>query len=1316
MKTFFTQICRLLVFLLFPAILFAQQRNDYSILLNSGTLTPVENVNTLSKSSSLFQNSLFGNKHYVTIQFYSLPNEAIKAKLNAAGITLEDYIPNMAYTATVPASLDLNKLQSFNIRSVLQFSVAQKTPVDILAGKYPSYAIKSFGTVDMTVVTYEKISATLITSSLNAIGATILADNQVFRSFVIRVPQTAVNSLTGLAFVQWVEPISPPDELENLPGRTLHRVNVLQEGVRNLNGDGINMGIWDGGSVNTSHLDFSPAGRVTVERAGGVSDHATHVAGTMTGKGLVNPTAKGMAPNARLYNWDFNTDIQVEMAVEISAKNLLVSSHSYGFSFSGACALTNSLLSYESRSRGTDININNNPSHLHVHSAGNSGGSCTGGFHTITGSGKPAKNNLVVSNVTTTEAISGSSSRGPVRDGRIKPEISAMGTSVFSTWIPNNSYSTISGTSMSTPGVSGTAALLYQRYKQLNANALPPSALIKNIICNGAEDLGNPGPDYTFGFGRLNALTAVRILEDNRYAVNTITTGNTNDINITVPAGAVRLSVMLTWNDPAGALNADPALVNDLDLSVINGATTTLPWIMDKNNPSFNATRGVDTYSNIEQVTIDNPAAGSYTLKVNGTAVAVGPNQQYSLTWVIEQQYIEVLYPNGGENLSPGSSQVITWDNAGISANQTVEYSVNNGANWTTISSSVPASTTRLTWTVPSANTSTALIRISSGAVTDLSDANFSIMGTPSSMSVGAPGCTAGEVSFTWASVSNATQYDIYVLNPATGVYSVVASNIAGTSFTVSGLIPGASLWFYHVAKNNTTGAVSTQSNAVNATVSGGGGGLGTLGAITGTTTICGATNGVPYNVTAVAGATSYTWSAPPGAVIASGQGTNSITINYPVGSTSGNVSVFASNGSCQTATVTLAISTNSSGIAAPISGSDQTQTVCSGSSIPTITATATVPAGHTVVWYNAATGGVVVGSPTLNTVGSVTFHAASRNTSTGCESATRTAVTLTITSVPPASITTNGSTTFCQGGSVTLTANSGTSWLWSNGATSQSIVVNTLGTNSYTVTVTNGICVNTSSATSVTVNPLPTATISASGPLAFCEPNNVVLTASAGSSWLWSNGATTQAITISSPAASGAYSVRVTNSNGCFATSSATTITVSARPTVSLSAAPYIKLFPGLTTTLSGAVTPSGSYTYTWMNNGSIVNGATAATIPVTINELGSYTLTATNGGGCTNISNAVVIGDSVTAKLFIMPNPNDGQFQVSYYSTANSSFTMNVVDARGAVVYSKFYSIGTPYQRMDVDIRKHNAGIYTIVLVDKNGKRIVAGNVLIN
>lgn len=1316
MKSFFTLVYRLLIFLLFPAMLFAQQKNDYSILLNSGTITPFENVNTLSKNSTLFEKSLFGSKHYVILQFYTLPDEVKKAKLNAAGIKLEEYIPNMAYTATVPASMDVNYLKNFGIRSVLQFSAAQKTPAEIVAGEYPSHAIKSFGTVDMTVVTYEKISAATIVSSLKAIGAIIMADNPVFRSFVIRVPQSSVNSLIGLAFVQWVEPISPPDKLENLPGRTLHRVNILQEGLRNLNGDGINMGIWDGGSVNTSHLDFSPAGRVTVERAGAVSDHATHVAGIMAGKGLVNPTAKGMAPNARLYNWDFNTDIPSEMAVQIPAKNLLVSNHSYGSTANPTCSLaTDPLLSYDTRSRNTDINLNNSPSHLHVHSSGNEGGACAGGFKTITGSGKPAKNNLVVSNVTTTEAIAGSSSRGPVRDGRIKPEISAMGTNVFSTWIPNNSYTTISGTSMSSPGVAGTAALLFQRYKQLNGDALPPSSLIKNIICNGAEDLGNPEPDYTYGFGRMNALAAVRILEENRYAINSVTLGNANNVNITVPAGTVRLSVMLTWNDPAGAANADIALVNDLDLTVINGATTTLPWILDKINPSLIATRGVDTYSNIEQVTIENPVGGTYTLKVNGTIVAMGPTQQYSLTWIIEQQNIEIIYPNGGEKLNPGSSQVITWDNAGIFTNQTVEYSLNNGANWTIISSSVPSSTTRLTWSVPAANTSSALIRISSGAITDVSDATFNIIGTPSNLSVGAPGCEAGQVSFSWAAVTNATHYDIFMLNISTGIYSLIASDIAGTSFTVTGLTPGASLWFTHVAKNNTTGAVSERSNAVNAVVSIGGGGLGTLGAINGSTIICGATNDVPYNVAAVAGATSYTWTAPPGAVVATGQGTSSITINYPAGSTNGNVSVFASNGICQTATVSLGIIVNSSGVAAPTSGGNQSQSVCAGDATPTLTATATVPAGHTIIWYNLATGGTVVGSPTLSTSGSVTFYAASRNSTSGCESATRTAVTLTIISSPPATINASGPTTFCQGGSVTLTANSGTSYLWSNGAVTQSIVVNTLGTNNYSVTVTNGTCSSISSPITVTVNSLPTATISASGPLAFCEPGSVILTASAGSSWLWSNGATTQSITVSTAAASGAYTVRVTNSNGCFTTSSATTVSVSSKPTIILTAAPYTKLFPGLTTTISANITPSGSYTYTWMRGSTVLTSATGPSLPVTINELGSYSLTATNAGGCTNTSDVIVIGDSVSAKLFIMPNPNDGQFQVSYYSTANSSFTMNIVDSKGTVVYRKFYNISTTYQRMDVDIRKYSAGMYIVVLLDKNGKKIAAGNVLI-
>ncbi len=1314
MNQIFTRLIKLTFILLFPALSFAQQGSkDYNLLLNSGKFIPVENISTLTKTTDVFQKSLYGDKYYVTLQFKELPGQELKDQLKSQGIELIDYIPSYAYTAIVPANIEVAFLRSLPLRSVLQFSTEQKMPGDLFKNEIPTHAVKATGYIDLTVTTYEKISVDKIASSLNALGTIILADNQVFRSFTMRVPIANIKRIAELAFVQWVEAIAPPNVIENLPGRTLHRVNILNDGVRNLKGDGINVGVWDGGAVSTQHLDFSPAGRLTImQTALGTTDHGTHVAGTIAGKGLVNPIARGMAPNAKLFSWDFNGDIQTEMATGIPANNLLVSNHSYGFSFSGSCNFNNGLLVYESISRATDINLNNFPSHLHVHSAGNSGGACSGGFFTITGSGKQAKNNLVVADISTTEAIAGSSSRGPLQDGRIKPEISAMGSSVFSTWIPDNAYTTISGTSMATPGVTGSAALLYQRYKQLNGDANPPSALIKNIICNAAEDLGNPGPDYTFGFGRLNALTSVKILEQNRYVMSTVATGANNDVTITVPAGAVKLRAMLTWNDPAGALNANPALVNNLDLSVINGATTTLPWILDKNTPGANATRGVDTYGNIEQVTIDNPTAGTYTLKVTGTAVPVGPNQSYSLTWIIDQQYIEVLYPNGGESLVPGTTQTITWDKAGISGTQTVEFSLNNGGTWTTISSSVGANTTRLNWAIPAGtNTATALIRVSSGAVTDLSDANFTIIGA-TNPPVAAATCNGGEINYTWTAVANATHYDLYRLDQATGNFVILVSDLTVTSYTATGLTPGTVMLVALVAKNNITGAVSGRSNAVSFIVPSNGGGLSPIGSVSGQNVICGALSNIVYSVPAVTGATSYTWTAPPNTTIVSGQGTNTITVNYFAASTSGNVSVFASAGACQTSVASLPITVSGVAVAAPSSGGDQTVTVCPPNPTPTLTATATVPAGHSIVWYDAPANGNAVANPTLSATGTITYYAASMNTSTGCQSGVRTPVVLTINAAVPAVITAGGPTTFCQGGNVVLTASAGSSYLWSNGSTSPTIAVTSSG--AYSVVVTTGGCNLTSAVTNVTVNPLPAANISASGPVTFCEGSNVVLTASAGNAWLWSNGATTQAITVNT---SGAFTVRVTNAAGCFANSSVTTTTANTRPTVTLSAAPFTKLFPGLSTTLTATVNPAGTYTYTWLKNGAAVTGATTPTLAVTLDKLGDYSVMVTNNSTppCSNTSAVVAISDSATNKLFVYPNPTTGQFQVNFYTTTTGQHRLSVYDAKGAIAFSKPYAIAAPYQRLDVDIRQHGSGVYVVVLYDKSGKKLASRQVVI-
>src|SRR4030095_11582343 len=155
--------------------------------------------------------------------------------------------------------------------------------------------------------------------------------------------------------------------------------------------------------------------------------------------------------------------------------------------------------------------------------------------------------------------------------------------------------------------------------------------------------------------------------------------------------------------------------------------------------------------------------------------------------------------------------------------------------------------------------------------------------------------------------------------------------------------------------------------------------------------------------------------------------------------------------------------------------------------------------------------------------------------------------------------VTANGSTTFCTGGSVTLTASSGTTYLWSpGGQTTQSITVTASG--SYTVNVGGGAgCSGVSAPVAVTVNPLPTATITPAGSTTICQGNSVTLNASSGSSYLWTPGnQTTQSIAATS---AGAYSVRVTNANGCTKVSSNTTVSVTSLPNATITASGPLNL-----------------------------------------------------------------------------------------------------------------------------------------------------------
>ncbi len=268
----------------------------------------------------------------------------------------------------------------------------------------------------------------------------------------------------------------------------------------------------------------------------------------------------------------------------------------------------------------------------------------------------------------------------------------------------------------------------------------------------------------------------------------------------------------------------------------------------------------------------------------------------------------------------------------------------------------------------------------------------------------------------------------------------------------------------------------------------------------------------------------------------------------------------------------------------------------CPGESV-----TLSAPAGYSYLWSNGAT----TQSITTTAAGSYTVTV-SQN---GCSS-TSAAQVVAVGSSPPATVTASGPATFCQGGSVTLSAPAGYTYLWSNGSTAQSITPTSTG--SYSVTVTANGCSSTSAAQAVVVNPVPPSTVSASGPLTFCQGGSVSLSAPSGYSYLWSNGATTQSI---SPTASGSYTVTV-SANGCSSTSAAQAVTVNAIPPSTVSASGSLSLCQGGSVTLSA---PAG-YAYLWSNG--------ATTQSITASTAGSYSVTVSaNGCSSTSAAQAVTV-----------------------------------------------------------------------------------------
>jgi len=482
--------------------------------------------------------------------------------------------------------------------------------------------------------------------------------------------------------------------------------------------------------------------------------------------------------------------------------------------------------------------------------------------------------------------------------------------------------------------------------------------------------------------------------------------------------------------------------------------------------------------------------SGTYSLVVTNyypaTQLTCSSLPSNAITVTVNPNPNTTITPSGATSICQGSSVTL---NAGATNSTPVTYLWSNGATTSSIVATASGSptvaiTNNFGCTTTSAPTTVTVLPLPVATITAGGSTTFCAGGTV------ALNASAGS-TYLWSPGGATTQ----TLNATTaGNYSVTVSGANGCSAT------------------STPIAVNVLAAPANAPIAG-------------PASLCvgnsiALTNPVSNGVWSSSNTSVLNVNASTGAGVGNGIGTATITYT-----TTG------ANG-C-TSAQTTSVSVTGSPVAS-ISASGATA-ICQGGTV-----TLTANPAQSYLWNNNAT----TQSITVSNGGA---YSVVISNGPGCSSAASAPTTVTVNPLPVAAITANGSTVFCQGGSVNLTATGGTTYVWNNNATGATLNASTAGNYSVTVTNANG-CTATSNSIAVSVNALPTASITANGPTTFCQGANVVLTATGNGSIAWTNNQNTPAITV---AASGNYAYTITDANGCTATSTPTTVTVTALPVV---------------------------------------------------------------------------------------------------------------------------------------------------------------------
>ncbi len=563
--------------------------------------------------------------------------------------------------------------------------------------------------VESFIITGSDIEALQMVLKTRSNDVTITSINKPSNSAVIKCKAYFLrNTIAVLKEVIFIDRHAEPHTEIAIIGysRDFNGINQLDYLVPAANGKNIIVGVKEQ-KMEETDLDLYKRVVPSTLAAPTISNHATVISSIIGGAGNSFYNGRGMANGCKFYSSSFS-NLFADDATILNTNKVTTQNHSYGTivqQFYGAEAVSYDLHTWQ------------NKNFVHIFSAGNSGklaateGKYAGitNYANLTGNFKMAKNIIAVAAIDNAGNMPAESSSGPAYDGRLIPQVTALG--------PN-------GTSDAAAIISGTVAVMQQVYADSNSQALPPASLTKAIMFNTADDIYKTGIDYKTGYGLVNSYATVRALQQKNYDGSTLSQSQSWTKNITVPPNTAQVKVTLAWTDTVSQVNNNKALINDLDIELTEIATGNIfkPWVLsvfpNADSLAKPAIRKRDSLNTAEQISIALPTAGNYQVKVTGTNIS-NPSLPFHIAYNIDTLNTFVFTnPLHASDVNRAENPIlnIKWRTFVADTNQTGNLSIsyNNGTTWQLLKQSHKIYTNQFQWQIKD-TASTAILKMETG-------------------------------------------------------------------------------------------------------------------------------------------------------------------------------------------------------------------------------------------------------------------------------------------------------------------------------------------------------------------------------------------------------------------------------------------------------------------------------------------------------------------------------------------------------------------------------------------------------------------------